>query len=112
MTMESHIQFVRKDFPDVIKELVIPGEYKGLSVTEVHGDMGERSIETIVISEGIEKIRILFHQCTDIKNIYIPASAIYITEGIFNCRATMGGHGFIKSKVINGTCNPCQNVIC
>ena len=39
--------------PDVIKELVIPGEYKGLPVTKVYGAMGERSIETIIISEGI-----------------------------------------------------------
>ena len=86
--------------PDVIKELVIPGEYKGLPVTEVRGGMGERSIETIIISEGIQKIRADFDYCCDIKNIYIPASAIYIPEGAFNCRATMGGHGFIKSNVI------------
>lgn len=83
-------------FPDVIKELVIPGEYKGLPVTEVHGGMGESSIETIVISEGIKEILIDFDFCTDIKNIYIPTSAIYIGKGVFNCRATVGGHGFIK----------------
>ena len=86
--------------PDVIKELVIPGEYKGLPVTKVYGWSSERSIETIVISEGIQEILITFDYCRDIKNIYIPASVIHIKEGAFNCRATMGGHGFIKSNVI------------
>ena len=40
--------------PEVMKELIIPGEYKGLPVTKVYGAMGERSIETIIISEGIK----------------------------------------------------------
>jgi hypothetical protein len=100
--------------PDVIKELVIPGKYKGLPVTEVHGEMGERSIETIVISEGIKEIHLGFYYCRDIKNIYIPASVSYITECTFNCRATMGGHGFIKSNVIEKIVvaegNPCYYV--
>ena len=86
--------------PEVIKELVIPGEYKGLPVTKVYGAMGERSIETIIISEGIQEISVDFDYCRDIKNIYIPASVSYIPECTFNCRATMGGHGFIKSNVI------------
>ena len=42
--------------PEVIKELVIPGEYKGLPVTEIKGNfLGDSSIETIIISEGIKK---------------------------------------------------------
>ena len=87
--------------PDVIKELVIPGEYKGLPVTELHGkSLADSSIETIIISEGIKEISMGFDYCRDIKSIYIPASVIYIREGAFNCRATMGGHGFIKSNVI------------
>ena len=100
--------------PDVIKELVIPGEYKGLPVTKVYGAMGERSIETIIISEGIQEISVDFDYCRDIKNIYIPASVSYITECTFNCRATMGGHGFIKSNVIEKIVvaegNPCYYV--
>ena len=87
--------------PEVIKELVIPGEYKGLPVTEVSGKFLDRSsIETIIISEGIQKFLIGFDYCRDIKNIYIPSSVIYIRESAFNCRATMGGHGHIKSNVI------------
>lgn len=86
--------------PEVVKKLVIPGEYKGLPVTEVHGEMGERSIETIVISEGIKEIHLGFYYCRDIKNIYIPVSVSYITECAFNCYATMGGHGRTKSNVI------------
>ena len=86
--------------PEVIKELVIPGEYKGLPITKVYGNLDERSIETIIISEGVKEFLIGFDYCTDIKNIYIPSSVVYIKEGAFNCRATMGGHGFIKSNVI------------
>ncbi len=86
--------------PDVVKELVFPGEYKGLPVTKIYGGISEHSIETIIISEGIKEILIGFDYCRDIKNIYIPASVIYIKQGAFNCRATMGGHGFIKSNVI------------
>ena len=87
--------------PETTKELVFPGEYKGLPVTKIKGNFkGEYSIETIVISEGIEEILIGFDYCRDIKNIYIPSSVIHIQEGAFNCRATMGGHGFIKSNVI------------
>ena len=87
--------------PEVIKELVIPGEYKGLPVTKIYGKfLADSSIETIIISEGIKEILIGFDYCTDIKNIYIPSSVVYIKERAFNCRATMGGHGFIKSNVI------------
>ena len=87
--------------PAVMKELVIPGEYKGLPVTKIYGKfLADSSIETIIISEGIKEILIGFDYCTDIKNIYIPSSVVYIKERAFNCRATMGGHGFIKSNVI------------
>ena len=108
---ETHMRYTLNDdgksytvrpagLPDVVKELIISGEYKGLPVTEVNGEMGERSIETIVISEGIKEIHLGFYYCRDIKNIYIPASVSYITEGTFNCYATMGGHGHTKSNVI------------
>lgn len=101
--------------PDVIKELVIPGEYKGLPVTKIEGKfLEDSSIETIIISEGIQEIYIGFDYCTDIKNIYIPASVIYIDRGAFNCRATMGGHGRRKSNVIEKIVvaegNPCYYV--
>ena len=87
--------------PKVMKELVIPGEYKGLPVTKIDGKcLEDSSIETIIISEGIQEILIGFEYCRDIKNIYIPASVSYITGCAFNCRATMGGHGFNKSNVI------------
>ena len=103
------------ELPETMKELVIPGEYKGLAVTKVAGKfLGESSIETIIISEGIQEISIGFDYCSDIKNIYIPSSVIYITDGAFNCRATMGGHGFIKSnvieKIIVAEGNPCYYV--
>ena len=100
--------------PDVIKELVFPGEYKGLPVTKAYGAMGERSIETIIISEGIQEIRLDFDYCRDIKNIYIPASVSYSPECTFNCYATMGGHGHTKSNVIEKIIvaeeNPCYYV--
>ncbi len=86
--------------PDVLEELVIPGEYKGLPVTEIDVRLNEHSIETVVISEGIKVISGGFDYCTDIKRIYIPASVVHISRGAFNCRATMGGHGHIKSNVI------------
>lgn len=87
--------------PDVVKELVFPAEYKGLPVTEVHVyKIFEISIETIIISEGIKEIKGSFYRCFDIKNIYIPASVVRIRESMFNSRPTMGGHGFIKSNVI------------
>ena len=86
--------------PDVIKELVFPGEYNGLPVTEVHGGGSEVSIETIIISEGIKVVSASFADCFNIKNIYIPASVIYIGMGTFNSRPTMGYPSFIKSNVI------------
>ena len=101
--------------PDVIKELVFPGEHKGLPVTKIDGKfLGDSSIETIIISEGIQEIRIGFDYCRDIKNIYIPASVSYIPECTFNCYATMGGHGRTKSNVIEKIIvaeeNPCYYV--
>ena len=100
---------------DVIKELVIPGEYKGLPVTKVCGyKLLEARIETIIISEGIKEVS-GFDECLDIKNIYIPTSVIHIHEGTFNSYATMGGlPHFIKSNVIEKIVvaegNPCYYV--
>ncbi len=100
--------------PDVVKKLVFPGEYMGLPVTVIDGGLGERSVETIVISEGVKEILTDFDYCTGLKNIYIPASVVYIPMGTFNCRATMGGHGHIKSNVIEKIVvaegNPCYYV--
>ena len=87
--------------PEVIKELVIPGEYKGLPVTEIRGKFFEHSIETVIISDGIKEISMSFsYRCSDLKNIYIPSSVIHIDQGAFNTRHTMGDPGFIKSNVI------------
>ncbi len=87
--------------PEVIKELIIPGEYKGLPVTEIRGKFFEHSIETVIISEGIKEISMSFsYRCSDLKNIYIPASVIHIDQGAFNTRHTMGDPGFIKSNII------------
>ncbi len=89
------------EFPEGIKELVIPGEYKGLPVTKAYGAPQETSIETIIISEGIREIDAGFADCFDIKNIYIPASVTYIEEGAFNSRHTMGNlPHFVKNNVI------------
>ncbi len=100
--------------PDAVKELVFPGEYKGLPVTEINIRLDEHSIESIIISEGVKVISGGFDYCTDIKNIYIPASVVSISDHAFNCRATMGGHGFIKSNVIEKIVvaegNPCYYV--
>ena len=87
--------------PEVIKELVIPGEYKGLPVTEIKGKFFEHSIETIIISEGIKEISMSFsYRCSGLKNIYIPASVIYINDSAFNSRPTMGDPSSIKSNII------------
>lgn len=86
--------------PDVVKELVFPAEYRGLPVTEIRAYISEVSIETIIIPEGIKVIDGSFDCCFDIKNIYIPASAIYIGGSVFNSHPTMGYPSFIKSNVI------------
>lgn len=87
--------------PEVIKELVIPGEYKGLPVTEIRGKFFDHSIETVIISEGIKEISMSFsYRCSGLKNIYIPASVIHIDESAFNTRPTMADPGFIKSNII------------
>ena len=101
--------------PDVIKEFVIPGEYKGLPVTRLAGKcLEESSIETIRISEGIKEILIGFDDCRDIKNIYIPASVVYIVSYAFNSRPTMKYPFFVKSNVIENIVvaegNPCYYV--
>ena len=59
----------------------ISSTYEGLPVTKIYGKfLGDSSIETIIISEGIKEILIGFDYCRDIKNIYIPASVIYIKD--------------------------------
>lgn len=101
--------------PDVIKEFVIPGEYHGLPVTKIRGKcLEDSSIETIRISEGIKEILIGFDDCRDIKNIYIPASVVYIVSYAFNSRPTMKYPFFVKSNVIENIVvaegNPCYYV--
>ena len=101
--------------PDVIKEFVIPGEYKGLPVTRLAGKcLEDSSIETIRISEGIKEILIGFDYCRDIKNIYIPASVVYIGSYAFNSGPTMKYPFFVKSNVIENIVvaegNPCYYV--
>ncbi len=89
------------DLPDVVKELVFPGEYKGLPVTKVNGGINEQSVETIIISEGIQEIHARFDHSFGLKNIYIPSSVIYIWEAAFNSKPTMGGFpSGVKSNVI------------
>lgn len=83
--------------PDVVKELVFPAAYKGLPVTEINAYISEISIETIIIPEGIKVIKGSFDCCFNIKNIYIPASAIYIGESTFNSYALRGN---MRSNVI------------
>ena len=101
--------------PNVIKEFVIPGEYKGLQVTRLAGKcLEDSSIETIRISEGIKEILIGFDYCRDIKNIYIPASVVYIGSYAFNSGPTMKYPFFVKSNVIENIVvaegNPCYYV--
>ncbi len=101
--------------PNVIKEFVIPGEYKGLPVTRLAGKcLEDSSIETIRISEGIKEILIGFDYCRDIKNIYIPASVVYIGSYAFNSGPTMKYPFFVKSNVIENIVvaegNPCYYV--
>ena len=101
--------------PDVIKEFVIRGEYKGLPVTRLAGKcLEDSSIETIRISEGIKEILIGFDYCRDIKNIYIPASVVYIGSYAFNSGPTMKYPFFVKSNVIENIVvaegNPCYYV--
>ncbi len=87
--------------PDVLEELVIPGEYKGLPVTRVAGGLDEQHVETIRISEGIREIDASFDDGFDIKHIYIPSSVVSIWEGAFNGPPTMGHRpAFVKSNVI------------
>lgn len=88
--------------PDVVKELVFPVEYKGLPVTKLYGKclLSEISIETIIIPEGIKEILISFEYCLNIKNIYIPASVVYIEGNICSSRPTMGMPAFVRSNVI------------
>ncbi len=89
------------EFPEGIKEFVIPGEYRGLPVTKALGAPQETSIETIILSEGIREIDAGFGDCFDVKNIYIPSSVTYIADGAFNSRHTMGNiPHFVKNNVI------------
>ena len=89
-------------------DVVIPAVYNGMTVKAI-SDMafsGCRSIESIVICDGIERIEnYAFTGCTSLKRITVPDSVTYIGNSVFyGCRELCSLH--IPASVTEIVDNP------